>query len=288
VFTNFVWFSVLRAWRPTDHRRWRRGEPARVGWLRAAGRLSGVNLALLVPFLAAVLLIQLVPGPGMLFIVANGITGGARAGVAAALGAAAGMVVHTVAAALGLAALFVHAPLAYDLVRIAGAGYLLWLAVRAFRSAGAGVPTQPGTPGAPAGTARVFVRALANNLANPKVILFFVSYLPQFVDRSRGHVTVQLLVLGALFLLVGLVVVDVPIGLCAGRAGRLLARRAGVARLLGKAAGTIYAGLAAWTLRRVATDAVVRAHARDRFRALRQTSAQARCANPSMTSARRS
>jgi threonine/homoserine/homoserine lactone efflux protein len=113
----------------------------------------------------------------------------------------------------------------------------------------------PAQPGAPAGTARVFVRALANNLANPKVILFFVSYLPQFVDRSRGHVTVQFLVLGALFLLVGLVVVDIPIGLCAGRAGRLLARRAAVGRLLGKAAGTIYAGLAAWTLRRVAADA---------------------------------
>jgi threonine/homoserine/homoserine lactone efflux protein len=223
--------------------------------LRPAGRLSGVNLALLVSFLAAVLLIQLVPGPGMLFIVANGITGGARAGVAAAFGAAAGMVVHTVAAALGLAALFLHAPLAYDLVRIAGAGYLLWLAAKAFRATGPAVPARLGTPEAPVRAARVFVRALANNLANPKVILFFVSYLPQFVDRSRGHVTVQFLILGLLFLLVGLVVVDLPIGLCAGRAGQLLARRRAVTRLLGKAAGTIYAGLAAWTLRRVAADA---------------------------------
>jgi threonine/homoserine/homoserine lactone efflux protein len=214
-----------------------------------------VNLALLVSFLAAVLLIQLVPGPGMLFIVANGISGGARAGVAAAFGAAAGMVVHTVAAALGLAALFLHAPLVYDLVRIAGAGYLLWLAATAWRSADVAVPTGPGTPDASIKAARVFVRALLNNLANPKVILFFVGYLPQFVDRGRGHVTAQFLVLGALFLLVGLVVVDVPLGLCAGRAGHLLARRRAVARLLGKAAGTIYAGLAVWTLRRVAADA---------------------------------
>lgn len=214
-----------------------------------------MSFALLVPFLVAVLLIQLTPGPGMLFIVANGITGGARAGVAAAFGAAAGMVVHTVTAALGLAALFLHAPLAYDLVRVAGAGYLLWLAAKAWRSAGVAVPAQPGTTGARARPARVFVRALLNNLANPKVVLFFVSYLPQFVDRGRGHVTVQFLVLGALFLLVGLVVVDVPIGLCAGRAGRFLARRAAVARLIGKVAGTIYAGLAAWTLRRVAIQA---------------------------------
>jgi threonine/homoserine/homoserine lactone efflux protein len=100
----------------------------------------------------------------------------------------------------------------------------------------------------------VFVRALLNNLANPKVILFFASYLPQFVDRSRGHVTAQLLLLGALFLLVGLVVVDIPLGLCAGRASQLLACRAALGRLLGKAAGTIYAGLAAWILRRVAID----------------------------------
>src|SRR4029453_12301224 len=85
-------------------------------------------------------------GPGMLFIVANGITGGVRAGVAAAFGAAAGMVVHTVAAALGLAALFLHAPLAYDLVRIAGAGYLLWLAAKAFRATGPAVPARLGTP----------------------------------------------------------------------------------------------------------------------------------------------
>jgi threonine/homoserine/homoserine lactone efflux protein len=152
-----------------------------------------------------------------------------------------------------LATLFVHAPLIYNLVRIAGALYLLWLAVTSFRSSQSG-PGQLLPANATSRPARVFVRALVNNLANPKVIVFFVSYLPQFVDPARGHVTTQFLVLGALFLLVGLVVVDIPIGVCAGRAGQLLARRPTLGRLLGKAAGTIYAGLAAWTLRRVATD----------------------------------
>jgi len=213
-----------------------------------------VNSALLASFLVAVLLIQLAPGPGMLFILANGITGGARAGVAAAFGAAAGMVVHTVAAALGLAALFLHAPLVYDLVRIAGAGYLLWLAINSFRSADLAMPRPLRPAGAAARPARVFGRALLNNLANPKVILFFVGYLPQFVDHGRGHVTVQFLILGALFLLVGLVVVDIPLGLCAGQAGQVLARRPALGRLTGKLSGTIYAGLAAWTLRRVAAD----------------------------------
>src|ERR1700727_3501757 len=82
---------------------------------------------LLLSFLSAALVVQLVPGPGMLFILANGMAGGARNGVAAACGAATGMVFHTVAAAAGLAALFAHAPAAYDVLRIIGGVYLLWL-----------------------------------------------------------------------------------------------------------------------------------------------------------------
>jgi threonine/homoserine/homoserine lactone efflux protein len=216
--------------------------------------VTGVNMALLVSFLLAVLLIQLTPGPGMLFILASGITAGPRGGIAAAFGAAAGMVVHTMAAALGLAAVFLHAPLVYDLVRIAGAAYLLWLAVRTFRSSGLAVLPQPGALSLAPRPMHVFVRALVNNLANPKVILFFVSYLPQFVDPTRGFITGQFLLLGVLFLLVGLVVVDLPFGLCSGWAGQFLTRRPALGRLVGKAAGTVYASLAVWTLRRVAAD----------------------------------
>jgi threonine/homoserine/homoserine lactone efflux protein len=157
----------------------------------------------LLSFLSAALVVQLVPGPGMLFILASGVAGGPRAGVAAALGAASGMVVHTVAAALGLAALFAHAPAAYDVLRIAGALYLFW---------------------------------------NPKVILFYLAFLPQFVAPGAGSATVQLLVLGFLSLLLGLVI-DLALGTFAGRIGDWLRTRAPVRRAIERLAGTIMGAL---------------------------------------------
>lgn len=195
---------------------------------------------LLVSFLSAALVVQLVPGPGMLFILANGIAGGARAGVAAACGAAMGMVFHTVAAAAGLAALFAHAPAAYNMLRIVGGVYLLWLAVGHFRSAGAD-RLATGSAETPS-PKRVFVRAWLNNLANPKVILFYLAFLPQFVAPRAGSVTVQLLVLGVIFLLLGLAI-DLALGIFSGRIGEWLRRRASVGRWIERVAGAVMGGL---------------------------------------------
>jgi threonine/homoserine/homoserine lactone efflux protein len=192
-----------------------------------------------VSFLTAALIVQLVPGPGMLFILANGIAGGPRVGIAAACGAAAAMVVHTFAAALGLAALFRHAPAAYDVLRIGGAVYLLWLAIGHFRS-GSADGFEPG-----AGTRsprRVFVRAALNNLSNPKVILFYLAFLPQFVSPGGTSVTVQLLVLGFVFLLLGLVI-DLLLGAFSGRIGQWLSRRRTMRRAVDWLAGTIMGAL---------------------------------------------
>jgi len=154
----------------------------------ASERVIGVELEtmrweLFVSFFSAALIVQLIPGPGMLFILANGIAGGPRAGIAAACGAASGMVFHTFAAALGLAALFSQAPAAYDALRIAGGIYLLWLAIGHFRTASSALAAEPGER-RPA--RRVFVRAWLNNLANPKVILFYLAFLPQFVAPGGG------------------------------------------------------------------------------------------------------
>ncbi|HEY4830792.1 MAG TPA: LysE family translocator [Solirubrobacteraceae bacterium] len=195
---------------------------------------------LLLSFLSAALVVQLVPGPGMLFILANGIAGGARAGVAAACGAATGMVFHTVAAAAGLAALFAHAPAAYDVLRIIGGVYLLWLAVAHFRSA----TTDKLVAGDAEGRSpqRVFVRAWLNNLANPKVILFYLAFLPQFVAPGAGSVTLQLLVLGFVFLAVGLVI-DLALGVFSGRIGEWLRRRFSLRKWIERAAGTVMGGL---------------------------------------------
>jgi threonine/homoserine/homoserine lactone efflux protein len=193
----------------------------------------------LLSFLLAAFVVQVVPGPGMLFILANGISGGRRAGVSAAFGAAAGMVVHTLAAALGLAELFRHAPTAYDVLRIGGAVYLLWLAISHFRNGALGnTPDRAATCSTPR---RVFCRALLNNLSNPKVILFYLAFLPQFVS-PRGSVTIQLLMLGVLFLLIGLAI-DLLLGSFSGRVGDWLRARARVRRTIDWLAGTILGGL---------------------------------------------
>jgi threonine/homoserine/homoserine lactone efflux protein len=194
---------------------------------------------LFVSFLSAALIVQLVPGPGMLFILANGIAGGPRAGVAAACGAATGMVFHTFAAALGLAALFSQAPAAYDALRIAGGLYLLWLAIGHFRSASSALATEPGER-PPA--RRVFVRAWLNNLANPKVILFYIAFLPQFVAPGPGSATLQLIVLGFVFLLLGLVI-DLALGVFSGRVGEWLRRRPSFRKGIDRLAGTVMGAL---------------------------------------------
>lgn len=206
-----------------------------------------MNLTLLTSFLAAALVVQLVPGPGMLFILANGMAGGRRAGVAAAFGAATGILLHTVAVAFGLAALVAHAPGLLDVVRLAGAAYLLWLAVGAFR-AGAVTAAAHAAGAAPSrgwgGDLRTFLRGVVNSLANPKAVVFFVAFLPQFVDPAAGPVTLQLLTLGVIFLLMGLCL-DVVLGLGAGHVGQALRRRPAMVKLANRLAGTIFAGLAA-------------------------------------------
>lgn len=195
---------------------------------------------LLLSFLSAALVVQLVPGPGMLFILANGIAGGPRAGIAAACGAASGMVVHTFAAALGLAAVFARAPSAYDALRVIGAVYLLGLAFAHLK--GASDESLTGAPEVKHSPRRVFVRAWLNNLANPKVILFYLAFLPQFVSPGAGSATLQLLVLGFMFVLLGLII-DLALGVFAGRIGDWLRRRTSLRRAIDRLAGTIMGAL---------------------------------------------
>ena len=202
-----------------------------------------VNGSLLIQFVVAVTVICVVPGPDQLFIVATAATRGVPAGLAAAFGMASGMIVHTTLAALGLAALLKSAPEALVGVRVVGACYLAFLAIHEFRSASrrrdsiaAAVPTAMHVRTA-------WQRGVFTNLANPKVVLFYLAFLPQFVDYRLGHVTVQLVVLGAIFLLLGLAV-DLTEAVLAGRFGAVMRRRlAGSA--LGRIIGSVYALLAA-------------------------------------------
>ncbi|MUL40614.1 LysE family translocator [Streptomonospora sp. PA3] len=196
-------------------------------------------------FCLAALVMSVAPGPDMLFITATGLARGPRAGLLAALGVSAGLAVHTAAAALGLGALLQAFPAAFTAVRLVGACYLVVLAVLAFRDA-ARLPADPaaGVRGASsAPLLRVFVRALATNLANPKVIVFYLAFFPQFIDPAQGSVGGQFAVLGALFIVVGLGV-DGACGLAAGRLGDLVRRRPAVQRWLHGLSGAVFAGLA--------------------------------------------
>jgi threonine/homoserine/homoserine lactone efflux protein len=201
-----------------------------------------VNSSLLIQFVIAAVVICVVPGPDQLFIVATAATRGVRAGLAAAFGMASGMVVHTTLLALGLAALLRSAPDALVVVRVIGAGYLMFLAVHEFRAASTRSTSTAHEGHRGERMRAAWVRGLLTNLANPKVVLFYIAFLPQFVDERLGHVTIQLVVLGSIFLLLGLAV-DLVEAALAGRLGALMRRRlAGSA--LGRIIGSVYAILA--------------------------------------------
>lgn len=199
-----------------------------------------VDTSLYAAFLLAAFVLCVTPGPDMMFIVAMGGRGGPSAGVLAALGVACAMFVHTVAAALGLSALFTALPTLYHVLRWAGAAYLLYLAVKAFRSPGG--PVEAGATGG-SGRRRAFWQGAFTNLLNPKVILFNVSFMPQFVNPSLGHVREQFLLLGTTITVMG-VLVDGSVGLLSGKLSTLLRRSRRVTRGLDIFSGTVFAGLA--------------------------------------------
>ncbi|WP_217239984.1 LysE family translocator [Streptomyces sp. AC555_RSS877] len=201
-----------------------------------------VDMSLYAAFLVAAFALCVTPGPDMMFIVAMGGRGGPAAGVMAAFGVACAMLVHTVAAALGLSALFLTLPTLYHVLRWVGAAYLLYLAVKAFRDRS--VPGEEEVAaGAGAGLRRAFWQGAVTNLLNPKVILFNVAFLPQFVEPSLGHVQGQFLLLGCTIAVMGFLW-DGFVGLLSGRLASALRRSARLNRGLNVLSGTVFAGLA--------------------------------------------
>ncbi|MEU6259269.1 LysE family translocator [Streptomyces sp. NPDC047043] len=200
-----------------------------------------VDMSLYAAYLVTAFALCITPGPDMMFIVAMGGRGGPTAGVLAALGTACAMLVHTAAAALGLSALFTTVPTLYHVLRWAGAAYLLYLAVKAFRDRG--TPAGEGAAPAGPGRRRAFWQGALTNLLNPKAILFSISFLPQFVNPELGHVPGQFMVLGVTIVVMGFVV-EGAIGLLSGKLSALLRRSRRVARGLNIFSGTVFTGLA--------------------------------------------
>jgi len=190
-------------------------------------------------FLATSIAITMAPGPDNLQVLARGIAQGRAAGLVAALGFAAGIAFHTTLAALGVAALLRSSPLAFQAIKLAGAAYLVWIGIKALRSQGLATAHER----APQPLMTVFRQSVLGNLLNPKVTLFFVVFLPQFVQTGGTQsVTVQMLELGALFMLQTLVVFSL-FGVCAGMIGGWLRRRPRVGVWLDRLAGATFIGL---------------------------------------------
>ena len=155
------------------------------------------DLSTLLLFAGSAAALVLVPGPNLVFIVTRSVEAGRRAGFVSMMGVEAGGLVHIGAAAFGLSALLASSAAAFEVVKYAGAAYLVYLGIRALRSKGT---VTEGS--APARTRRTFAEGMLVNLLNPKVSLFFLAFLPQFVDPARGDATLQVLVLGLVFMVI--------------------------------------------------------------------------------------
>ena len=194
-------------------------------------------------FVVATLALLLVPGPAVLYIVARGIDQGRGAALASALGISVGNLVHIAAAALGLSAILASSATAFAVVKYLGAAYLIVLGVRTLLSREA---SRPDVGRAPRSIRRIFTQGVVVQVLNPKVALFFLAFLPQFVDPARGSVTAQTLLFGGLLAGMGMCT-DGAYALLAGTAGGWLRGHAGFLRTQRYVAGSVYLGLGATT-----------------------------------------
>ncbi|MET7242223.1 LysE family translocator [Methylobacterium sp. EM32] len=197
------------------------------------------DLDTLLTYTAVVLGLFLIPGPAVLLVLARASVGGRRVGIATGLGIAAGDLLHTAMATIGLSAVLMTSALAFSLVKYAGAAYLIYLGFRALFERSGDLRL---------GSARLvdarlaFRQAVLAEVLNPKTALFFLAFLPQFVHPEQGSVAVQLVVLGLVFVVMS-AVYTVLIAFAAGRVADWLARHRRIGRWQGRVIGAIYLGL---------------------------------------------
>jgi len=190
-------------------------------------------------FLVASAVLTIAPGPDIIYVLTRGIAQGTRAGVAAALGFASGCVFHTVLAAVGIAALIRSSPVAFDLVRYAGAAYLVYIGVQALRhrsSFSIEAARDERT------LATIYRQSVIGNMLNPKVTLFFLAFLPQFVDASAGRVGWQMALLGVIFMLQTIVIFG-AVAVFSGWIGDWVRRKPAIGERLNVFAGITFIAL---------------------------------------------
>jgi threonine/homoserine/homoserine lactone efflux protein len=162
-----------------------------------------MDFTLVMSFLGAAILLTLMPGPDILFVIAQSISQNKKAGIATALGLCSGLIVHITAATLGISAIIYQSALAFAVVKYAGATYLLYLAWQSFKEKETGFTINNNKP---LEYQSLYKKGILMNLLNPKVSLFFLALLPQFVNKSMGHITLQMFILGVVFLIQALVI----------------------------------------------------------------------------------
>lgn len=194
---------------------------------------------LLAFFLAAVLL-ALAPGPDNIFVLTQSSLYGRCSGLSVMLGLCTGLVVHSFAVALGVAVIFEQSALAFSALKLAGSGYLLYLAWQAFRASATKIQEKRNGE---IRLLKLYGRGIIMNITNPKVSIFFLAFLPQFADPSRGPVWLQILILGGVFIFSTILVFG-GLAMLAGTIGQWVNRSGQVQKIMNRVAGTVFIGLA--------------------------------------------
>jgi len=190
-------------------------------------------------FLVAAMMLTLAPGPDNIYVLTRGIAQGKKAGLVAALGFSSGLFFHTLLAVLGFAAVIKAYPAAYHALQYAGAAYLVYLGIRTLRSATSMSLDATMTP---VSLSRIYWQSVIANILNPKVTLFFIAFLPQFVNVQAGHVAWQMLLLAVVFILQALAIFS-AIAFFSGIVGAYFQRQARAALYLNRLAGCAFVGL---------------------------------------------
>lgn len=199
-----------------------------------------LDLETILLFITASTLLALAPGPDNIFVLTQSMIKGARPGIFVTLGLCSGLIFHTTAVALGVAAIFQTSIVAFNILKFVGAGYLLYLAYMSFMSSSKSSVKADKSSLSPF---KLFKRGVIMNITNPKVSIFFLAFLPQFTNPATGSVTMQIFALGAIFMACALVIFS-SIALVAGKLGNWFNRSPNAENILNKVAGTVFAGLA--------------------------------------------
>ncbi len=187
-------------------------------------------------FLFASILLTITPGPDFMFVFAQSVSQGKKAGIATGLGLCTGLIAHTLAAAVGISAILYQSGLAFTIIKVAGAIYLLYLAIQAFRE-----NSQLEQKKAKIYTMiSLYRKGILMNILNPKVSIFFLAFLPQFVNVNNGAVPIQMTILGLLFIAQALLIFII-LSLTAGTVGEKMWSNPTVLRWINRLKGTVFA-----------------------------------------------